>query len=300
MQASDGAGFQRLGNQIGRRDQCDRATAGRTLAEAGIDLTFFTARQQAAELVLRAAAHGVAGHDVLAHHVFHEADRRVDLDLAGLDIGLVDHPAHAAEMIDMGVAVDHRDDRFARAIGVVQIQRRPGGFGHGQRIDDDQPVVTFDDGHVGQVEAAHLIQLGADLEQTGVGIELGQSPQARIDRFRRLVFGEEIIGIDVPDDFAGSVLDLTLEGCDQAFADGFEIGAVAERQGLQDGSVACGGLHARRNRTVSSEQRLAQASGDQAGQQAARAQDETGHGCLRFFIVMAEQPAAYGASRSWR
>lgn len=41
----------------------------------------------------------VAGNDVLA-------DRFLEKPLAGLDVGLVDEPAHAAVMVDMRVAVE--------------------------------------------------------------------------------------------------------------------------------------------------------------------------------------------------
>ncbi|MNS53590.1 hypothetical protein D3C72_863490 [compost metagenome] len=219
VEAGDGAGFQFLVDQVGGRDQGDGAAARRALAQASIDLAFFATGQQAAELELRAAAHGVAGVDVLAHHVFHEPGGGEHLDLAGLDVGFVDDPAHATEVVDVGVAVDHRHHRFARTVLVVQVQCRLGGFGHGQRVDDDQPVVAFDDGHVGQVEAAHLIQPWADFEQSGMGAELGQAPEARVDRLRGLVLGEEVISLDVPDDLARGVLDLAFEGRDQTFAD---------------------------------------------------------------------------------
>ena len=38
---------------------------------------------------------------------------RDDRDVAGLDVGLVDHAAHAAEVVDVAVGVDHRRHRLA-------------------------------------------------------------------------------------------------------------------------------------------------------------------------------------------
>ncbi|MNQ48931.1 hypothetical protein D3C85_628190 [compost metagenome] len=283
LETGDGAGLQFLVDQVGGRDQGDSAAARCALAQAGIDLAFFATGQQAAELELRAAAHGVAGVDVLAHHVFHEPGGGEHLDLAGLDVGFVDDPAHATEVVDVGVAVDHRHHRFVRTVLVVQVQRRLGGFGHGQRVDDDQPVVAFDDGHVRQVKAAHLIQAWADFEQSGMGAELGQAPEARVDRLRGLVFGEEVIGLDIPDDLARGVLDLALERRDQTLGDRLVVGAVGEGQLLQHGGVTGRGLRAGCDRFIGGDHRLRQAGSDQASEQPTRAQGETRHGVSVFY-----------------
>ena len=76
------------------------------LAEAGVDMAARRPAAAAGRTVLRAPAHGVAGHDVLATAMLHEAGGRQHLDLAGRHIGLADHALDAAEMV--GVAVRYR------------------------------------------------------------------------------------------------------------------------------------------------------------------------------------------------
>ncbi|MNJ13630.1 hypothetical protein D3C77_78390 [compost metagenome] len=273
LDARHGAGLVRLADQVAGLDQGDAAAGGQRLADPGVDLALGAARQVQTELVLGATAHGVAGVDVLAHHVFHEAAGGEHLDLAGLDVGLVDHPAHAAKMIGMAVAVDHRHHRFARAVLVVQLQRGAGGFGGGQRVDDDQPVVAFDEGHVGQVQATHLVQPRRYFEQASVGVELGQAPEAGVDAVGAVLRGEEFIALKVPHRFAGGIADLAVERRDQAAGDCFVIGAVAEGQLRQHGGIAAAGLFAGTNRCLGGMQGLAQAGGsNQAGQARTRVQ----------------------------
>src|SRR4029453_4407503 len=97
----------------GRRDQAGRA-AGDALAQAGIDLAARTARQHGAELELGAPPHRQAGHNVLARPwkapppfpappSLQEAVGRDPPALARLPVGLVDHAAHAAVVIDVAV-----------------------------------------------------------------------------------------------------------------------------------------------------------------------------------------------------
>ncbi|MNI14676.1 hypothetical protein D3C73_679480 [compost metagenome] len=116
-----------------------------------------------------------------------------------------------------------------------------------------------------------------------MGTELGQAPQARVDRVRGLVLGEEVIGRQIPDDLAGGILDLALEWRDQAFADRLEIGAITEGQLLQHCGIDGGSLRAGGDRCIGGDHRLRQARGDQAGQQATRVQSETRHGVSVFY-----------------
>ena len=127
LDAVDGVHLDRLPDDLRRRDQRDGAARG-DLAEAGIDLAARALRQQAAELEHGAADHRRAGQHVLLGHLLHELVGRDDRDVAGLHVRLVDDAAHAAEMVDMGVAVDHRRHRLAAAVLEVELEagaRRP-------------------------------------------------------------------------------------------------------------------------------------------------------------------------------
>ncbi|MNJ38148.1 hypothetical protein D3C77_329890 [compost metagenome] len=72
----------------------------------------------------------------------------------------------------MAVGVDHRHYRFLRTVSVVEVKTGLGHFSGHQRVNDNQPGVAFDDCHVGQVEAANLIDPFGDLEQAVVEVQL--------------------------------------------------------------------------------------------------------------------------------
>ena len=86
-----------------------------------------------------------------------EALGRDHRDLARIDVGLRCHAEHPAEMVDMAVRIDNRDDRPVPALRPIQRKRGRGGLGGDQWIDDDDPGVALDEADVGQVEAADLV-----------------------------------------------------------------------------------------------------------------------------------------------
>ena len=79
------------------------------------------------------------------------------------------HADDAAEVVDVAVRVDHRDDRPVTAVLAVQRQRRRRGLGRDQRVDDDHAGVALDEGDVRQVETAHLVDALDDLVQALLG-----------------------------------------------------------------------------------------------------------------------------------
>jgi len=101
------------------------------------------------------------------------------------------------------VRVDHRDDRSARSMRVVEVKSGFCCLASQQRVDDDEAGIALNDRHVGQVEAAELVNPVDDLEQPADSIELSHPPQARVDRGRCLLGSEEFVVAQVPDDLAG-------------------------------------------------------------------------------------------------
>ena len=135
--------------------------------------------------------------------------RREDLHLAGLDVGLVDDAAHAAVVIDVRMAVDHGDDRPLAEVLRDELVGRLGGLRGDQRIEHDPAGVALDEGDVGEVVAAHLVDAVVHLEQPVMHVELGVAPQARIDGVGRWLVGADVslVLLQVPDDVALGVLD---------------------------------------------------------------------------------------------
>ncbi|MNJ26137.1 hypothetical protein D3C77_206030 [compost metagenome] len=160
--------------------------------------------------------------------------------LAVLDVLLVDDPAGAAEVVGVGVAVDHGNDGAFAQVLVHQFQRGLGGFYREQGVEDNPAGPAFDEGHVGQVIATHLVDLVGDLEQAVLHVQLGHAPQARVDRIGRgLVDADEaLVGGHVPDHFAAGIADGQFLGLgDQPALRVLEVLAVVEGQGLEHGGV---------------------------------------------------------------
>jgi hypothetical protein len=92
-------------------------------------------------------------------------------------VGLVDHAAHAAEVVGMAVRVDHRDHRLAALQCLhCELQPRARHILGKQRVDDDPAARAFDERHVGHVVAADLVDAVDDLEQARRGVELLLAP----------------------------------------------------------------------------------------------------------------------------
>ena len=195
---------------ISRVGRISAGGAGRGgLAEAAVDAALRVARQHRAVHVDRAAAHGVAGDHVLADRVLGEVLGRDDLHLAGLDVGFVDDAAHAAVVVDVRVAVDDRDDRPLAEVLGHEIVGRLRRLGRDQRIEHDPAGVALDEGDVGEVVAAHLVDAVVHLEQAVLHVELGVAPQARVHRVGRGLVEADVglVGLEVPDHVALRVLD---------------------------------------------------------------------------------------------
>ena len=201
----------------------------------------FGARREArAELILRAAAHGVAGDDVLGDGMLHEAFRRDDLDAAGGDIGRIDDAGDAAEMIGVGVRIDDGAHGTIADGAARERECCGGGFAGGEWIDDDEAGVADDDRHVRDVEPADLIDAFADLEETGAREQTRLAPEAWIYGFRDLR-REEIVGGEIPSDAAIGGADLRLIPCGYEAALGevfiFDVGPVERLRELGVGAA---------------------------------------------------------------
>lgn len=143
-------------------------------------------RQQGAVHVLGPAAHGIAGQHVFGHGRFHEALGRDDPHLAGGHVLFIHHTVHAAVMVHMAVGIDDGHHRLVRPVGVIELEGRRGVFGGDERIDHDDAAVALDDGHVGKVGIADLVEAVHDLVEAVAQHQLALPPQGRIDRIRRL------------------------------------------------------------------------------------------------------------------
>jgi hypothetical protein len=165
--------------------------------------------------------------------VLDEAFRRQHGDRARIHLRLSGNAQHAAEMVDVTVGVDHRDDgAVTAAVGAIQRQCHGCHLGGNQRVDDDDPGVALDEGDVRDVEATHLIDARHHLVQALFGGQGGLAPQARVNR-RRRGSAEERIGLVVPHHAAvGRLDDARGQGPDESTIGVLEVRRVMERQGM--------------------------------------------------------------------
>src|SRR3546814_5615287 len=117
----------------------------------------------------------------LGDRCLEEALRSVDFNGTGPDARFVDDAAHAAEVVDVAVGVDHGLNRLLAAVGIVEVYADLRRFGRDQRIDHGDAFLALDDSHVGEVEIAHLVDAVDDLEQAADVDELRLAPKAGID-----------------------------------------------------------------------------------------------------------------------
>ena len=98
-----------------------------------------------------------------------------------------------------------------------------------QRVDNDPACLAPDEGDIGEVEAANLVDAVRDLEQAVLGVHLALAPQARVDGFR-LALIEKVELLHVENDATQLTRDLTFFECgDEATLGVLEVGFVVER-----------------------------------------------------------------------
>lgn len=166
--------------------------------------------------------------------MLHEQVRRDDGHAGPGERILLQHTARAAPVIGMGVREDHGGNRLHTAVLEVEIERGAGALGRGQGIHDDDTAVPLDQRHVGNVESAHLIDAGHDLEQAVLHVEPRLPPQAGIDRRWRLFGGQKAIGLEAPDRPPLRIRNLrVLDRAEEAARRVVKIPRVGKRQRIQ-------------------------------------------------------------------
>ena len=85
-------------------------------------------------------------------------------------------------MVHMAVGVDDGVHWLVGPVGIVEVKSGLGVFCGNQGIDDYQPRVTFDDGHIGDVGIAYLINTITDFEESIEHDQARLSPKAGIHR----------------------------------------------------------------------------------------------------------------------
>src|SRR5208283_1463956 len=140
-----------------RRDQA-RGAGRDGLAEALTNITVWTGRQQQSVLVEQPPIHRVAGVNVLGDRVLHEIDGSNDGNLSRPHICFVDDAANPTPMVDMSVGIDYGRDRKALAnVLLEQLPRRARRLRGHQGVKDDPAGLAPDEGDVGEVKPADLI-----------------------------------------------------------------------------------------------------------------------------------------------
>ena len=162
----------------------------------------------------------------------HEARRRDDGHLAALDVRLVDHAPHAAEVIGVRMRIDHGQHRAFAELLRDQGERRGRGLPGGERVEDDPAAVALDEADVGEVEAAHLVDAsGHDLVEPEAHVGLGLALQRRMDAVVAATLRQKVVARHVPDDTPLSVEDLPVgRRRDEAAPRLFQVTRVAHGQ----------------------------------------------------------------------
>ncbi len=215
---------------IDRRHDQRHFTEGRCLPETAPHLALRAALQHGPVHIRGPARHRGSGVDVLLHGVLGEVFRRDDRDLPRVDVGLRRHAEHTTEMVHMAVGVDDCDNRAVAAVRSIKRERGGRGLGADQRVDDDDPGVTFDEADVGQVESTDLIDPLDNFVEALLGAQLALPPQAGVYCVRRIAV-QERVNIVVPHHSSvGRLDDAGFQRPDEAPIGVVEVRGVGEGQ----------------------------------------------------------------------
>ena len=107
LDSVDGPVLNRLRNRLSRGNQrVSGAAPGVVFAETGVHVAALAPRKRAAELISRAASHGVACDHALGNSCFHETRGSYDFRPSRQNIGFAGHAFHARIVIAVAVRID--------------------------------------------------------------------------------------------------------------------------------------------------------------------------------------------------
>ena len=213
-QAGDLVRHPRLSDDVGRRDVGDReVAAARDRDPARDEALGIAVAEQVAERVRRSSRHRVAGDDVLADRVLVEVLAGGDDRHAAPRHVLRVHDAlDPAVVVDVRMGVDDRRDRLVADVLAEHAQALARVLHTGRAVDDDQPVVAFDDRQVPDVVVAHLVEAVDDLVQPAFADHLRLAPQARVDGVRGRRAVREVVELGEVEDHLALFVDDLLVG----------------------------------------------------------------------------------------
>jgi len=153
-------------------------------------------------------------------------------------------------MVDNTVNVTVREHQCRHRLVAQLLASKSHGRGStlaaGQGIHHDPAGFAFNQGDVGNVKTAQLINAIGDFEQANLGVEPRVAPQAGVDRIGRLP-GHKLVGIKVMQDTAIVRHDLTFGARHEATFGIFKILRVIQLQVF--GQLSVSGLCGRRSLT---------------------------------------------------
>ena len=197
---------------IGRRQQTHGTYA---LAQADTDgqPLRLSRLHNRAVLILRTAAHSRSAVQVFADGMLKESLRSQDDHLAGRELfiqregsvrGVLsgNQAVNPAVMVNVGMAVQHGLDVDRPEMFLHQGLCRGHVLLAHQHIEHDPAVIGPDEGRVGHIIAAHLIDPVADLKQPGIGVQLGMPPEAGVRGVGRFLVPNEVKSVPAPGHYA--------------------------------------------------------------------------------------------------
>ena len=81
---------------------------------------------------------------------------------------------------------------------INQFHGSPRGFLGCQRVENNPAGITLDEGDVGQIESAHLVNTFHHLVQPEIHVELALPMQGGVNAVEPLILKEELVAVHVP------------------------------------------------------------------------------------------------------
>lgn len=131
-----------------------------------------------------------------------------DVDVVFLDIVFTDEAFDTAEVVNVGMSVDDSlDGSVSATVLLVECECSSAGLLRSEGVDDNDTLVALNDGCVGEVKPAHLVDRSGDMIQSIHASQLRLAPQTWVGRVWGVVL-QEVVGIVVPHHIALSINDL--------------------------------------------------------------------------------------------
>ena len=154
--------------------------------------------------VTATAQHRRPGDNIFAYRFMNKTHWRYNRNIAVSDLLCIEQCQNPTEVINMTMGKNHAGDIDWAKMLLGKVHGNAAGFQCGQGIHNNPTVVTFDQGHIGEIKTTQLIKALFNFKESANAVEFCLAPEAWINGVWGITF-YKIIGCSIPDFGAAEV-----------------------------------------------------------------------------------------------